>query len=284
MATIRLHLIGYDIEYIFKLTKHSFTIIDIVSHLIEKGLTISEIKDIKFIHNGKPIDNSEFKIYESNGDIFSINMYTHNKIIFDELIKNIFKPDINSDGKIVSNSNGDSHSDEDEDSDEESDNDMYGNYNTMKYIGSQHAHEHEHAHKDEDEDGDGDIVPLKREPLPDNIEDEEEDQSEEELDKINKVIVSDLKDPDFIKLLHICITKPDYLDKAARYITNGTMVDKIDNIEKIEFDYIFFMEYEKLVVILSSLDIKIEDKMILSIITYFKGNINLSLRYIISIN
>jgi hypothetical protein len=279
MATIRLHLIGHDIEYIFKLTKYSFTLIDIVSHLIENGLTVSEIKDIKFIHNGTPIDNSEFKIYESNGNIFSINMYTNNKIIFDELIKYIFKPDINSDGKIVSKSysNGDSDGDSDgdsngkseEDSDEESYNDMHGStntkYNTMKYIGVE------------------DIVPLKREPLPDNMEEDEEDE-EEELDKINQVIVSDLKDPDFIKLLHICITKPEYLDKAARYITNGTMVDKIDNIDKTEFDDKFIMEYDKLVAILSSLDIKIEDKMILSIITYFKGNINLSLRYIITIN
>ena len=49
MATIRLHLIGHDIDYIFKLKKTSFTLLDIISHLVEKGLTFAEVKDIKFI-------------------------------------------------------------------------------------------------------------------------------------------------------------------------------------------------------------------------------------------
>ncbi len=274
MATIRLHLIGFSKEYIFKLEKHNFTFIDILSHLLKKGLTMNELKEIRFVHNGEQFNDNEFKIYESNGLIFSINLYTHSKIVLTELI-----------GKIFKRHNESSSSDEE---DEDEDDERYPGFwktkpeskapsDTMKYIVSEPPRESLRESPCEY------IIPLKKEPLPDKDETDDE-LTPDELDKINHEIVSDLKDPDFIKLLQICINKPDYLDKVARYITNGTMVDKICDIDKIEFDDNFNGEYDKLSVILSSLDIIIDEELVKSIITYFEGNINLSLRYIISIN
>lgn len=281
MATIRLHLIGNDKEYIFKLKKTSFTFLDIISHLVDKGLTFDEVRDIKFIYKGETIDTNKFKIYESIGYIFPINIYTYNKELLCELTQKIFKSDSDSE----SDAGMDSESEKGLAQASDSDSEVGVNYDyklkqtssivqlstdTMKYIGKS-AHEY--------------IVPLKREPLPDTEEDDsdEEELSEEELDKINQVIVSDLKDPDFLKLLHICITKPDYLDKAASYITNGTMVDKIDDIHTMKGNSKFINQQEKLITILSSLDIKLDDNIVLSIITHFKGHINLSLRYILSL-
>jgi len=88
------------------------------------------------------------------------------------------------------------------------------------------------------------------------------------------------KDPAFLTLLRICIEKPEYFNKVANFITNGNISYKIKLI--VEEDFTYYTELEELKLILLNINICRYDLLLKSILQYFEGNINMSLRYIIS--
>jgi hypothetical protein len=88
------------------------------------------------------------------------------------------------------------------------------------------------------------------------------------------------KDPAFLTLLRICIEKPEYFNKVANYITNGNISYKIKMI--IEEDFTYNTELEELHKILLNINICRNDIVLKSVLQHFEGNLNMSLRYIIS--
>ncbi len=106
----------------------------------------------------------------------------------------------------------------------------------------------------------------------------------EELNELsmdtNNHTIELFKDPYFLTLLRICISKPDYLNKVANFITNGNISYKINTINREDFNY--HAELEKFKTMLLNINIHDDELELMSILQHFDGNINLSLRYIIS--
>ncbi len=92
--------------------------------------------------------------------------------------------------------------------------------------------------------------------------------------------IEQFKDPEFLLLLRICIFKPEYFNKISNYITNGNISYKIKMIS--EEDFTYHTELEELKLILLNINIHKYDMQLISILQHFEGNINMSLRYIIS--
>jgi hypothetical protein len=96
----------------------------------------------------------------------------------------------------------------------------------------------------------------------------------------NKEIIELFKDKTFVTLLRICKEKPDYLNKVASYISNGNITTSIHTIDKSIFKY-----HQELIIlknIIQELNYKIDDNIMWSILQHFEGNINMSLRFILS--
>ncbi len=100
------------------------------------------------------------------------------------------------------------------------------------------------------------------------------------INDTNTPTINLCKDPDFLTLLRICIEKPEYFNKVANYITNGNISYKIKMIIKEEFTY--HKELNDMKTILLNINICRNDILLMSVLQYFEGNINMSLRYIIS--
>ncbi len=89
-----------------------------------------------------------------------------------------------------------------------------------------------------------------------------------------------LKDPNFLILLRICINQPEYFNKVANFITNGNISYKINMITPEQFTY--YRELEELKIILFNINTSKDELLLMSILQHFEGNINMSIRYIIS--
>lgn len=119
-------------------------------------------------------------------------------------------------------------------------------------------------------------------------EDEEEDiiqPTEEELIEINKKIIEIFKDQDFINLLRICINKPELLKLANGYLSSGNIIDKDFTYSDYESEEVKYVD--ELNFILENINninftTKLTHQNISSILNYFNGHINLTLRYIIN--
>jgi hypothetical protein len=101
--------------------------------------------------------------------------------------------------------------------------------------------------------------------------------TKEECNIINQQIIDQFKDPDFKKLLEICITKPHLLGIVNNYISNGNVISEIPMLnETDEFNYM------EVYCSLEMLGFKLNNMLLFkSIITYFEGSINLIIRYIL---
>jgi hypothetical protein len=107
------------------------------------------------------------------------------------------------------------------------------------------------------------------------------DQTENtEIINTNTKTIELFKDPHFLTLLSICINKPEYFNKVSNYITNGNISYKIKIIT--EDDFTYYKELEEIMTMLMNINISRPDIELMSILQHFEGNINLSLRYIIS--
>ncbi len=108
-------------------------------------------------------------------------------------------------------------------------------------------------------------------------EDDNEELSPEELDKNNLKTIELFSDKDFTYLLKICLNKPELLNKVSNYINHGNITTEIKEIKEEDFKY--QKEELELEELLKKLDININT---MAILHHFEGNINLSLRYIIT--
>jgi len=102
-------------------------------------------------------------------------------------------------------------------------------------------------------------------------------ESDNEIES-NTEIINILKDTDMINLLKIIKTKPHLLDYANSYITHGSINTQINFIQINDFKYM--EQYDLLTKYEFSSSIsqyKLEN-----IITHFKGNLNMVIRYIIN--
>ena len=115
-----------------------------------------------------------------------------------------------------------------------------------------------------------DIVPN----LPDTV-----DEIPCDIDIINKQIITQFQDPDFCNLLRIALVKPQLIGLVNSYLMNGNISEKIQITDCSDFQY--DDEYNKL----DNLGFLTNDvNMTKSILTHFKGHLNMSIRYILWLN
>ena len=103
-----------------------------------------------------------------------------------------------------------------------------------------------------------------------------------EIEECNTELCEYFKDKDFINLLDIVKTKPQYLEMINAYLSHGDIIDKID-IDKIDIDKNF--KYEKELNILNeNLKPHIQnwdENKVKKILIEYNGNVNLTSRYIL---
>jgi hypothetical protein len=95
MGKIILKLVGYSSsinDFHIDVEDNNFCLSDIISFMIDKGMSYQEINEIKFIHAGKNIDNDKSKKYIlENNDEFVIYLYSNLMTVKMELAKHIFE-------------------------------------------------------------------------------------------------------------------------------------------------------------------------------------------------
>jgi len=110
-------------------------------------------------------------------------------------------------------------------------------------------------------------------------EESEDELSSEEIDKINSHIIKEFEDPDLLTLIRISLNKPHLLGTVNSYITNGSIIEKIELKDTSEFKYDnVYKQIEDLGFINDKPDI------IKSIIIHFNGHLNMIIRYILNMN
>uniref|UniRef100_A0A6C0HUG9 Uncharacterized protein n=1 Tax=viral metagenome TaxID=1070528 RepID=A0A6C0HUG9_9ZZZZ len=96
----------------------------------------------------------------------------------------------------------------------------------------------------------------------------------------NDNIIKLFSDNDFTYLLKICLTKPDLINKVSSYLLNGNITTEIKTINDNDFKYNDI--YLQLVELLNKLNITKDEIEMKSVVQHFDGNLNLSLRYLIT--
>ncbi len=110
--------------------------------------------------------------------------------------------------------------------------------------------------------------------------DDNQELSTEDVNKHNESIVELFNDNDFTYLLKICLTKPDLINKVSSYLLNGNITMEIKKINDDEFKY--HETYLQLIELLNKLNINNTELEMKSTIQHFEGNLNLSLRYLLT--
>ena len=92
------------------------------------------------------------------------------------------------------------------------------------------------------------------------------------------------KDKDFINLLNIIKTKPEYLEMVNSYLSHGDIIEEIDfdniNIENFEYTE----QYDILIENVMPNICNWNEEKVKKILTKYEGNVNLTSRYIFSLN
>ena len=117
--------------------------------------------------------------------------------------------------------------------------------------------------------------------IPDKENDDEEKISPEEQNDNNLKTIKLLSDKDFVYLLNIIINKPELINLASSFIINGNIVKKF-KIEEIKGEFKYNDELIQIVELLNKLNKEYNENKLKSIINHFEGNLNLSIRYIIT--
>ena len=99
--------------------------------------------------------------------------------------------------------------------------------------------------------------------------------------QINTELCDYFKDKDFINLLHIVKTKPQYLEMVNSYLSHGDIINEIDfeSIDIQNFEYT-----EQLNIIMDNLMPHInnwDEEKVKKLLIQYKGNVNLTSRYIL---
>ena len=107
-----------------------------------------------------------------------------------------------------------------------------------------------------------------------------ESESNDNHSDFNDNIIKLFSDNDFTYLLKICLTKPDLINKVSSYLSNGNITTEIKNIDENDFKY--NDTYLQLVELLNKLNITKDEIEMKSVVDHFDGNLNLSLRYLLT--
>jgi hypothetical protein len=116
---------------------------------------------------------------------------------------------------------------------------------------------------------------------------EEKYEYKDELNKLkesdiskNKEVLEILNNPDFINLLRIYKTKPEMLSYLYQYVQSSSIVGVInlDEVELKEHNY----PVDEVELLLKNYNLNITKDIIEKLLFHFKGNVNLTFRYIIS--
>jgi hypothetical protein len=103
--------------------------------------------------------------------------------------------------------------------------------------------------------------------------------SEIDIEK-NKEILEILTNPDFINLLRIYKTKPEMLSYLYQYVQSSSIINVVDldKIELKEHNY----NVDEMETMLKHYNLNITKEVIEKLLFHFKGNVNLTFKYIIS--
>lgn len=110
--------------------------------------------------------------------------------------------------------------------------------------------------------------------------DSESNHSDSNHSDFNDNIIKLFSDNDFTYLLKICLTKPDLINKVSSYLSNGNITTEIKTISENDFKY--NDTYLQLVELLNKLNITKDEIEMKSVVEHFDGNLNLSLRYLLT--
>jgi len=114
----------------------------------------------------------------------------------------------------------------------------------------------------------------------DNTNDNQNDSNQNDSNHSNDNIIKLFSDNDFTYLLKICLTKPDLINKVSSYLLNGNITTEIKTVSDNDFKYNDI--YLQLVELLNKLNITKDEIEMKSVVQHFDGNLNLSLRYLIT--
>ena len=114
------------------------------------------------------------------------------------------------------------------------------------------------------------------------IADDKIEVSQEEQTKHNLKTIELFSDKDFVYLLKIIINKPELINLASSYIISGNIVKKFE-LKDTKEEFKYNNELIEVIKLLNKLnDIDYDENKLKSIINHFEGNLNLTIRYIIT--
>jgi hypothetical protein len=108
-----------------------------------------------------------------------------------------------------------------------------------------------------------------------SLESSDDEISDEEIKRINNIIIKQFEDPDFVTLLRICNTKPQLLGLVNNYMMSGTVVEPIEPISSIDASE---FKYNEELEMLEKLGYT--GNIVKSVIIHFNGHLNLCIRYL----
>lgn len=126
-------------------------------------------------------------------------------------------------------------------------------------------------------------ISTKLENLPlDDYEEVIEKPSNEQIKTINKKIIENFENKDFLQILKICYKNPELLNMVKSYISHGNVKNEIDFSKDYQNNYDTYLEELSFIkLILIKFNIDISDENIIKILNQFNGHLNLSIRYIL---
>ena len=116
---------------------------------------------------------------------------------------------------------------------------------------------------------------------------EEKYEYKDELHKLNEIDIAKnkevfdiLNNPDFINLLRIYKTKPEMLSYLYQYVQSSSIINVVDldKVELKEHNY----NVDEMETMLKKYNINISKEVIEKLLFHFKGNVNLTFKYIVS--
>ena len=120
---------------------------------------------------------------------------------------------------------------------------------------------------------------IDQQPLEEPSEISIDEINNDEINSINKEIKETLT-PQLIDLLHLCVQKPDLLNKVNSYLHSGNIESPIEIVDIDEDTFMYNSEFEY---INTNFNQYCWDNiMIKNVLNYYKGHLNLSIRYLIN--
>ena len=125
--------------------------------------------------------------------------------------------------------------------------------------------------------------------IPENIIDQQplEEPSEITIDEIDNDEINSINEeiketltPQLLDLLHLCVQKPNLLNKVNSYLQSGNIESPIEIVDIDEDTFTYSSEFDYINTNFSQYCW--EHNMIKNVLNYYKGHLNLSIRYLIN--